>query len=345
MTSRSALRPLSWLYGAGVRGRAYAYKRGWISSERLPVPVISIGNLTVGGTGKTPATIALARWIREELRKEVAILSRGYKRRDPHWIRLVSSEDRVEEVGDEPLLMARALPGIPVVVGEKRVEAAHWALKRFPVDVFLLDDGFQHLRLQRDLDLVLIDTVSFFRVGRLLPAGSLREPLSALRRADFLCLTRADALDPVDAVAEQLRRIAPTPPILRSCHRPKGFWDLRTGKMENLKGLEGKRVFALCGIAHPDSFRGTLGKLGVEVVQPFIFPDHHFYRDRDWKEILQGVKHHPVDAIVTTEKDAVRLGRFSSDIPVWVLTIEWEVTEGWPLLKARIETLLRRTHA
>lgn len=340
MTKRSWLTPLSGAYGLAVRCRVFAYKKGWISSKKLPVPVISIGNLTVGGTGKTPAAITLARWIREELRKEVVLLSRGYKRKDPNSIRLVSPNDSVEEVGDEPLLMARTLPGIPVVVGKERVEAAHWALKRFPVDVFLLDDGFQHLRLQRDLDLVLIDSISLFGNGRLLPVGVLREPVSALKRADLLCLTRVDPVDRMDPIVAQLRRTVPTRPILRSCHRPKGLWDLRVRKMEGLDRLEGKRLLAVCGIAQPDSFMTTLGKLGGEVVQQSTFPDHYFYRDQDWMEILKMAQHHKVDAIVTTEKDAMRLDRFSSDIPVWVLAIEWEVTEGWPLLEKRIRALL-----
>ncbi|MBI4209615.1 MAG: tetraacyldisaccharide 4'-kinase [Deltaproteobacteria bacterium] len=339
MTKQSWLAPLSWFYGFAVRCRVFAYKKGWALSTKLPVPVISIGNLTVGGTGKTPAVIALARWIREELRKEVAILSRGYKRKDPDSIRLVSPNDSVEEVGDEPLLMARTLPGIPVVVGKKRVEAAHWALKRFPVDVFLLDDGFQHFRLQRDLDMVLIDGSSFFGNRRLLPIGPWREPLSALQRADFLCLTRVDEVDRMDSTIVPLRRVVPTRPILRSCHRPKGFWALRVRKMEELNRLKGKRILAVCGIAQPDSFMTTLGKLGAKVVQPLPFPDHYFYRDRDWKRILEMARAQQVDAIVTTEKDAMRLDRFSSDIPVWVLAIEWEVTEGWPLLEKRIRAL------
>lgn len=337
--SRTFLRPFSALYETMARWRAQAYERGRLWSERLSVPVISIGNITVGGTGKTPATIALARWIRRELRLEVTILSRGYKRRRPRKIRLVSPDDPVDGVGDEPLLMARSLPQVPVIVGKRRIEAARWALKRFPTDLFLLDDGFQHLRLKRDLDIVLIDAVSLFGNERLLPEGPLREPISALRRADVLCLTRTDAVENLDSIKDRLHSIVPSRPILFSSHRPTDVWDLKTGAVTDLPSLTGRKAIAVCGIAQPNRFLETVGGLGVHVLEEIIYPDHYRYRQRDWDRILKEGVRRGAEIVLTTEKDAMRMRGFSSEIPVSVVRVEWVVTEGWSLLERRIRAL------
>ncbi len=334
MAWRYIFLPLSPLYRGAVAARSAAYRRGWLSRARLDVPVISVGNLTFGGTGKTPTVIALARDL-VRIGRRPAVLTRGYKRRDDHQVVVMGPEPRqgVDEVGDEPLEMARRLPGVPVVVDADRERGGREAL-RFGADVLVLDDGFQHLKLERDLDLVLIDAGDPWGGGRLPPLGTLREPVTALRRASAVLITKVPA-DWRSAVAEietAVDRVAPAIQVFVSrmraqrVHVPDQGW-------QPAEVLAGRRVLAFAGIGRPQGFIDTLSEAGAEVVDSLWFPDHHACSADDLLEVYAAAE--KVEAVpVTTAKDATKLPPEAS---VWVVEAAMEPIEGswrglWRLL-------------
>lgn len=326
-------------YRAGIGIREWSFASGLRSVRRLPCPVISVGNLTVGGSGKTPCTIALATWLRARGRA-AGILLRGYGRRgsgvavaaDPggapaHW----------EAVGDEAILLARRLPGVPVVVGGSRFQAGREALRRFPLDLLLLDDGFQHRQLHRDLDLVMLDATDPFGGGRLLPRGRLREPVAALRRAHAIILSRADQVRELAGVRRRLEQIAPGAPQILARHRPAGLADLAGGEAWPLGFLRGRRVLAVSGIANPAGFHRTLMDLGAVAAGTLPFPDHHPYDSDDLRRVQEVAREAGAEVIVTTEKDAVRMPPMGeagdAGRPILVLRVDLEITEGWDALE------------
>jgi len=328
---------LSLPYGWAVRARASLYSLGLLKKRRLPCPVISIGNITVGGTGKTPLAMALAKGLMER-GIPTAILSRGYRRKKAAGP-LVSDGRKIilspEESGDEPFLMAAALKGIPVLVGKDRFKNGEQALGRFPLRGFLLDDGFQHLPLHRDLNIVLIDSHIGFGDGHLLPRGILRESLTQLRRADLFLMTKVEETQTCAPLEKKLRRVHPSAPIFHSDYEPSGLIG-PDGKIEPLHHLKGKRVFPVSGIADPAYFSSLLRGCGMEVVEEIIFPDHHHYTAHHLISIKEKVRKE--NWIVTTEKDMVKLKSLAFDFPhLLALRIEMKIREEEEFYKKIME--------
>ena len=325
------LTPPSLLYRAAIAWRNRRYDRPG-ATVRAGVPVISVGNLTVGGTGKTPLTAWIAQCLLEEGRRP-AIVSRGYGGKSGRGPRVVSSGSgptvSAEIAGDEPVLLARRLPGVLVVVGSDRVAGA-LAARRAGADVLVLDDGFQHRRLARDCDLVLLDARDPFGSTRLLPSGPLREPFGSLARADAVILTRSRAGEPFPFLERVIRRYAGDVPLMRAGHRRAGFVDA-----EGLPGTAPARAVAFCGIGSPDEFFLDLAREGVEVVAERRFHDHHRYREVDLREIAELARAH--EAVpVSTEKDLARLQEASRLPGLLALRIEAEPHEP-----ERLRALLR----
>ena len=316
---RLMLLPLNPLYRGAVALRAAAYDRQWLRQRRLDVPVISVGNLTFGGTGKTPMVVALVRDLIHRGRKP-AVLTRGYRRNTDHQLVLVGPDPRqtVAEAGDEPLEMARRLPGVPVVVDADRSRAGVEA-QRLGADVVVLDDGFQHLQLARDLDLVLLDAGDPWGGGRLPPLGRLREPMSALARADAVVVTKvpADHEPTVAAIAEQVRGLRPGIPVVAARTRITRIRQPDRGWSEP-EVLAGAPVFAFAGLGRPQGFAEVLETAGAEVVGCHWFPDHHVYHSDDLVELAAEAER-AGGTLVTTAKDAVKL---DDDAPVWVVEVE-----------------------
>lgn len=316
------MRPLSALYDRLLEARARRYADGRADSQRLSRPTLSVGNLTVGGTGKTPFVEHLAKHFLEMGRRP-AILSRGYGRRSRETVVVSSGEGpRVgaEEGGDEPVLLAKRLSGAIVVVAPRRADAAR-AAEAFAPDLFLLDDGFQHLSVRRDLDLLLLDAADPFGGRRYPPFGRLREPLSALRRADGIVFTRARPGFPDEASLRAVARWNPRAPIFTARIRPGGPRDSR-----GLPAEPPTPFLAVSGIARPDSFRESLADLRLSPAETLVFSDHCPYAKRELARIGGAAANTQSVAIVTTEKDAVKLeGRVS--LPLWTVSLHVEISE------------------
>jgi tetraacyldisaccharide 4'-kinase len=303
-----ALACFSFLYGAAVQLRV---KASLVKKKNtLPGFVVSVGNLTVGGTGKTPAAIMIAQWAAAE-GFQPAVLSRGYGGKRNEEVLEVSDgknlHARLAEAGDEPYLIAKKLPGIPVIVSPNRYRAGLLAHEKHAADFFILDDGFQHLALTRDLDLVLMDSHRPFGNGHLLPWGPLREPLYQLSRADAFVLTRAnpDGKDATGATEEFLRSRFQKPLFL-SAHVPEEIVFPHENKEYNTTFLKGKRVIAFAGLARPNAFRETVIGLGAEIVSFKAFKDHHVYAPDQIQQLIREKDRAGADCLLTTEKDWVR---------------------------------------
>ena len=357
---RFLLIPLSWLYTASVQLRNILYTHGVFKARRLPCRVISVGNIVVGGTGKTPAVIAIARHLQREGMR-VAILLRGYKRHVREQVTIVSDGEKVRtspvESGDEAYMMAKHLRNVPIIVGKCRYSAGQVALERFKVDVLLLDDGFQHRQLARDVDILTIPTTHpFGSPERLLPAGTLREPLTALRRADLILLTHADIPNISAHIKKLVKSLAPNIPVLTSTHQPTHLYSLAVSSQQeslvagendsnrhnalstadsrlliaNIKELKGKRVLVVCGIGNPDAFVATLTRCSVASVELLAFPDHHVYTETDKQQIETAFQETAADLILTTQKDEQKLAGFVDNrkLPIVVLAVGLVITEG-----------------
>ncbi len=330
-----ALAPFSLLYGLVVRVRAYMYRAGLLRVKTLPCRVISVGNLTAGGVGKTPMVIYLARRLAARGLK-IAVLTRGYGGSLEGRTEVVSDGEQVlqgaSEAGDEAVLLANSLPGAPVVMGRDRYRAGLLAMERFGPDAVILDDGYQHMALKRDLNLLLLDAARPFGNGFLLPVGCLREPPSAMKRADMVILTRADASTKND----QITKLAPSIPVIRAVHAAKSLTGLRGGEM-GLERLSGARVAAVSGIADPSSFTLILQKLNATITRSFEYADHHVYGPGDLADIKAAVAGTGADMAVTTKKDAVKLATLETGgLELAVLGIEMEFLDGAEALEARL---------
>ena len=358
---RFLLIPLSWLYTASVQLRNILYTRGVFKARRLPCRVISVGNIVVGGTGKTPAVIVIAKHLQREGMR-VAILLRGYKRRVREKVTIVSDGEKVcaspIESGDEADMMAKHLSGVPIIVGKCRYLTGQVALERFKVDVLLLDDGFQHRQLARDVDILTIPaTHPFGSPKKLLPAGTLREPPTALRRADLILLTHADTPNISAHAKKVVKGLAPNAPVLESIYRPTHLYPLAISSQQSaismkpslpteteirdpkaiptdIKELKGKRVLAVCGIGNPDAFAATLMRCSVASVELLAFPDHHVYTEADKQRIDTAFQAAAADLIVTTQKDEQKLARFVDNwkLPIVVLAVALVITDGDEML-------------
>lgn len=329
--ARALLRAGGGVYGAGALANRAFYDRGWIHPSRADQFVLGVGNLTLGGTGKTTTGRFIAgELLRRGLRP--AIVLRGYRRAGRETVQLVSNGDRIlatlEEAGDEALMLARALRGVAVAVGKKRERVCSELLEAL-ADVVILDDAFQYWRLEKDYEVVLLDATRPQDLERLFPAGALREPLRALRRADAVWLTRVDQAEP-DALT-RLRKIARDAvgsQVVETRHRPTGLAALLSGEQLPLDALRRRRVGALSSVGNPGSFERALRDLQAESVIPIRFPDHHAYSADEVSEALAGAGEAGAEMVVTTEKDAVRLPAVKGMEAVHVLKVELEIVGG-----------------
>jgi tetraacyldisaccharide 4'-kinase len=318
----------SWIYGVVVRIRVTLYRGGLFKTRQLPCKVISVGNISVGGAGKTPLVAALAKELRERGLR-AAILSRGYKGAREQTGGIVSDGHRryltPAEAGDEPSMLANQLPDVPVLVGKKRYAMGVMACEQFSLDVVILDDGFQHLGVKREVDVVLIDARRGFGNGHLFPRGPLREPLAGLRRASLILLSKAEASGSREEIKKQLRRYTPSIPVYHS-HYKAVFLRSVSGALLTPDALRGKRLIAFAGIADPEYFFLLVERLGADVVKTISLPDHYDYGRDDIAMLRAHGK--TVDAFVTTEKDFVKLEQLSlNGIVLYSLGIEHEVME------------------
>lgn len=329
---RGVLGVLSLLYELGVRARRTAYCVGLLRQVRLPVRVISVGNITVGGTGKTPVVLYIARKLHHQ-GKQVVVISRGYGRKSGgNSVSVVSDRERLQMVpqsaGDEPYLLAQKQAGMPVMVGKDRVQVGRKAIARFAPDVLLLDDGFQYIRLHRDLDIAVVDASNPFGNGHLFPRGLLREPIDRLQRADLCWLTRVDQCPDLPELRDRLRSLCPDVPIVETVHRPTRLRDLDRCHELDLEDLRAKTVIALSSIGNPGAFEQTLIGLGA-TIHSIRFPDHHRYTSEDIQHVLRFAQDMRAWAVVTTEKDAVRWPSVDrAPVTVLVLEIEIEMVDG-----------------
>ncbi len=341
--ARWALRAASLPYAAVVRWRNRRYDLGALRCVRLEVPVLSVGNLTVGGTGKTPTVEWHARWFGRRGRR-VGIISRGYRS---------GGQGR----NDEALELEQRLPEVPHIQNPDRVAGAREAIERHGCQVLILDDGFQHRRLARDLDLVLLDALEPFGYGHVLPRGLLREPPNGLRRAHGVLLTRSDLVsaEQREEIREQVRRLAPQALWLEAEHRPQrllaaagmasdGLGGAGTAGAlclpENPAWLRGRRVAAFCGIGNPTAFRRTLERCGCHVAAWRAFPDHHAYSASDLAELARWADASPAEAVLCTHKDFVKLRCTAlGSRPLAALVIGLEIVAGLPAWEARLAQL------
>jgi tetraacyldisaccharide 4'-kinase len=350
---------LSWIFCALVQLRIALYRKGFKSQEYLGTQVVAIGNLTVGGTGKTPVVELLAKSLRDRGRK-VAILSRGYKSkkldRPQKWTGIDGKPIPAERMpsvvstgtsllldskfaGDEPFMLARNLDGVSVIVDKDRVKGGRFAVRELQAETLLLDDGMQYLNLAHSFDITLIDSRSPFGTGHLLPRGTLREPPRNLRRASYILITKCDGSPNTELIA-RIRKYNPVADIIECAHSPVHLENLYTREREPLAFLEGKWVGAISAIAVPESFERSLTALGAKVEIKRHFSDHHRFNRRDVDDFIQRCVERDMEIIVTTEKDAVRFPRPTEiNVPIYFLRIEVQILNGQEAWDAMVDRL------
>ena len=319
--ARGVLRLAEVPYTAAVNWRNWRFDQGHSPAQRVGVPVVSVGNLTLGGTGKTPMVKWIAGWFAER-GVRVAIVSRGYGA-------------TTGGMNDEALELAQSLPEVPHVQNPNRVAGARAAIEKFNCQLILLDDGFQHRRLTRDLDVVLLDASAPFGFEHVFPRGMLREPITALERANVICLTRADLLDAADrqAIRRRVAELAPQAAWCEAAHAPHEMRNA-VGQTQPIATLAGRRVAAFCGIGNPAEFRRTLEELGGDVVFWREFADHHAYGANDRAEMAAALGATDAEMVVTTHKDLVKLPvERLGDRPLWALVIEMQLLAGRQVLE------------
>lgn len=355
---RVALLPLSWLFALAVALRNKCYDWQVFPSHSLGRPTISVGNLSVGGTGKTPLVAYIARYFQRK-GKQVAILSRGYKRKSSGFV-LVSDGEKVfvgaKAGGDEPVELAQQLPGVIVAVDEKRARAGEKVRERFPVDLFVLDDGFQHRAVRRDLDIVTIpaslDRASNSGVGLcsfLIPAGLLREPLRGLRRANHIVFTRASFVGSSPDSVELMRswyRQHTSADVSAVDFQVRELVRLSDGEREDPEKWQGKKVYLFSGIASPEGFFRLVAELGFVIASGSVFRDHYEYQARDIQRLKKGFTDSKAESFLTTMKDAARLsgsdvGRaFLAESPVYGLAIDVQFIYGQETFHRHLDQLI-----
>ena len=343
------------LYRLGLGAKNLAYDRGWLRQARLPCPVISVGNLTVGGGGKTACVV----WLAGKLRgwgRRVGVLSRGYGGTIATPAVLIQHAgqmqlngrplSRADRAPDEPQLLAAALPEVPILIGARREQTGRRAVEQHRVDVLVLDDGFQYRRLHRDCEVVVVQARMPLGGWRLLPRGPMREPVESLKRADAILLTKTDQSFPVlGAMEERLRAINPQAVVAGSVHEPVALADAVAGAEIPLAQAAQLRVHLISSIGDPEGFEQTVRRLGMTVLSHASYPDHHPYTANDWSRMCASDA--GGDGWVTTEKDVVRLGRFVLAEPpsrgrVWVLRVRMRVVQGEQALDERLARVCLR---
>ncbi len=340
----------SYVYGLLILLRNALYRARILPRLGLEVPVISVGNITIGGTGKTPLVRLVADMIKKK-GKEPAILIRGYKGSFQGDVGVVSDGHSIlmepEAAGEEALMLATQLPGVPVIIGTSRYKTGLYAVNELGVDAIILDDGFQHRHLKRNLDIVAIDATNPFGYGYLFPRGLLREPRMSLRRGDIIVLTKADYL-PLRRREKLLKRldrlVGKNGQVIQARHRPVWLRDF-TGEKERGLGLNKKKVIAFSGIGDPASFERTLEEMGAELVLRLRFPDHHRYTQEELLEIFSMAFMRGAEMIITTEKDIVGLPEnlkeliAGQEMGLWVLGIEIEISTAREILEEKVNQI------
>jgi tetraacyldisaccharide 4'-kinase len=340
------LLPFSAGFRFGVALRLTGYKRGWFKIRRLARPVVSVGNLTVGGTGKTPLVVCVANIL---LRRgwKPSILTRGYGRGSKaEMIVLAPGAGRranAQEIGDEPALLARALPDAPLVMCADRFRGGQAAEERFQVNAHILDDGFQHLALARDVDLLALDATQTISDRHLLPAGRQREPLSALRRAQIVVLTRTDSTDP-QPLEELVLKVHPAAKVFRSRTKLLGWTDALSGEGISTEGIRTQKVAAFCGIGNPRAFFADLRRWGFSLVAEDAFPDHHVYTGEEIQQLVAEAHKNGAAALLTTQKDAVKFSReWTPQLPILACEIETQILDAEDFERTLL-TYLEKAH-
>src|ERR1022692_3175971 len=350
-TRESLLRALLYAfskgYHAAIKTRRFLYDVRILRDSTLGVQVIAVGNLTWGGTGKTPVVEKFARELSDQGRN-VAILSRGYRSKPPpmhEWLlnKILFREDTTpprvvsdgrsllldsETAGDEPYMLASNLKDVVVLVDKDRVKSGRYAIEKFGCDTLLLDDGYQYWKLRgRRLDIVLIDCQQPFGTERLLPRGTLREPPSHLARASTIFITKSDGA--TAGLRERIARLNSTAAVIECVHQPLYFEDVFSGERKGLDFLAGKKVASLSGIAQPESFEKSIVKLGAELVYSKRFADHHRFTQQEILNTIKRSKKRQADAIITTQKDAVRFPKLDRrDLPIYFMRVEIKILSG-----------------
>ena len=333
----------SLLYKFGVNLRLLGYELGFSGKERLNCFVISLGNITVGGTGKTPTAQRLAKEIRD-MGYRVVILNRGYRAKFHGEVGIVSDGKTLNmdatQAGDEAYMLAKHLPNVPVLIGARRAVTGQVAIEQFDAQVVILDDGFQHWQVIRDFDILLIDAVSVFGNGYVLPRGMLRESMSHISRADACLMTKVDQAreGSCELIRETVRKYNASAQIVESIHEPRCLIPLADWSVD-LSGagvpvttLNGRRVMAVSAIGNPASFERTLQDLGAEIISSLRYPDHHDYTIMEMEDILRRAESLAAEMIVVTEKDAVKIpdemAREAWRIPIYVVCVEVKFQAG-----------------
>lgn len=342
---RAALTPLTAagkLYGGALSARRSLYRKGVLHQETASIPVISVGNLTLGGTGKTPLVEYLCQLLLDE-GFTPAVVSRGYGGSLEGSVALVSDGRRTLltaiEAGDEPVALAKRIPGVVVAIGADRIKAVELSAREAGATVALLDDAYQHLKIRRNLNILLLDATNPFGSSHCLPRGNLREPVSAVADAEVIILTRASRTDPARLAGhiEHLRKLNHGAPIYTASHQPHSLLAWPRGAPHDPWALKGRRVLAFAGIAKPESFFAALTDLGAGVTHSVEFTDHHPYSGGDIERLVNWAKLTNAEALVTTVKDAVRLETYLPlELPLLVLTIRLELADNGGELKKLI---------
>ncbi|MBL7157115.1 MAG: tetraacyldisaccharide 4'-kinase [Candidatus Omnitrophica bacterium] len=317
----------SYIYGVLAISHHFFYKVNLLKSYKSKISVISVGNITLGGTGKTPFVIMLAKELTRK-KRSVAVLIRGYG--EDEWKLL---EDRLAE------------DAVKVLVGRDRVKSARKA-ETLGVNSLVLDDGFQHRRLRRDLDIVLVDSTNAFGNKHLFPRGILREPVAGLKRADVIVLTKMDkGKDRAPLVESEIKKIAPGKPVIKTVHKPKNLFDIARGEIKELSFINKRNVCMISAICDPTYFRHTINHTGAGVKLEFVFPDHYPYKREDLDNIFKACRKKGINTVITTEKDAVKLKKFSpskSGCQILALGVELEIIEGKEVLDDVLSRLYMR---
>jgi len=333
---KSTLSIFTCPYLAVLSARNILYKNGIVRSIRLPVKLISIGNITTGGTGKTPFVEFTAKYL-NEVGKRVAILSRGYGGNK-------SSREDSENVNDECLTLRENLRDVPVLVDKDRVASGEKAISDYGVDCLILDDGFQHLKLRRDLDIVIIDSLNPFGGENLIPRGTLREPLRNLGRADLFVISHCNQSDEqtIKSIYTRLNQINPHAPVCESAHRPIFIENITDGSTLEPEWLKGKMIYGLSAIGNPESFALTLKELEADLIRHRVFSDHHVYTKEEIDDVISEARSLGADAIVVTQKDIVKIRKMNiKDANILSLKIEIQVTKGIKFFEKAIGTVLK----
>lgn len=335
---------LSWIYITVVALRTAAYRIGLCKIHTLPVPVICVGNITAGGTGKTPALITIARLLCAAGYKP-AVITRGYGRKRNAPVVVSNGQSILADVataGDEAVCIAQKIKGMPIIADTVRYRGGRYAIEQYHPDVLLLDDGFQHFSLSRNVNVVLIDCTSPWGGNAFLPAGRLREPKNALKRAQFILLTRSDQISEMSKrhIREEIHAICGAIPVLESIHKPVRLIQLESKKEEPITWLQGRNIVMAAGIGNNEAFKMTLTQAGAVIQESFLFPDHHQYTEHEMQKIIRLAQEKKC-CVLTTTKDAVRILPLSFRKDEWfMLDVECVITRHEDILKKTVLELV-----